>query len=147
MNDIAVPNSTKQQSPHLTATSPEGVVRAMFEAARVGDVVAFDRCWTDDAVWHNMPIKPVHTRTEIVSKWMPLLKKPGSFRVEYLNVVASGSIVMTERLDYIEIRGLKVVAPVAGVFEIRDGKIAANREYWDLVSGTVDMVRRTIFGP
>ena len=39
---------------------------------------------------------------------------------------------MNERSDYITINGRAVVLPISGVFEIRDGKITAWREYFDL---------------
>jgi len=53
-------------------------------------------------------------------------------RLEIRHQIASGSIVMNERTDYITINGTAVVLPICGVFEIEDGRIKAWREYFDL---------------
>jgi limonene-1,2-epoxide hydrolase len=39
--------------------------------------------------------------------------------------------VFTERLDRMTFAGKDVELPVAGVFELRDGKITAWRDYFD----------------
>ena len=41
-------------------------------------------------------------------------------------------MVFTERVDRFRIMGKQVALPVAGVFEIRNGKIAAWRDYFDM---------------
>jgi limonene-1,2-epoxide hydrolase len=43
---------------------------------------------------------------------------------------------MNERVDVFEMGGKHVEVPVAGVFEIRGGKIAAWRDYFDLATFT-----------
>ena len=49
-----------------------------------------------------------------------------------LHAAARGNLVFTERVDRFRIAGKTVELPVAGVFEIRDGRIAAWRDYFDL---------------
>ncbi|MDA0761874.1 MAG: limonene-1,2-epoxide hydrolase, partial [Proteobacteria bacterium] len=50
-----------------------------------------------------------------------------------LNIAANGNVVLTERLDKFKMSGGKDVAvPVMGTFEIRDQKIIAWRDYFDL---------------
>jgi limonene-1,2-epoxide hydrolase len=49
-----------------------------------------------------------------------------------LNLACNGDVVFTERVDRMSIGGNKVAVPVAGVFEVRDGKIAAWRDYFDM---------------
>jgi limonene-1,2-epoxide hydrolase len=39
--------------------------------------------------------------------------------------------VINERTDHITFQGRPVVVPICAVFEIRDGRIAAGREYFD----------------
>lgn len=51
---------------------------------------------------------------------------------EIRHFVASGDLVMTERVDNFLVQGTRVSVPCMGVFELRDGKIAAWRDYWDL---------------
>jgi limonene-1,2-epoxide hydrolase len=41
---------------------------------------------------------------------------------------------MQERIDFFTIGGTPVGLPICGVFEIKDGRIAAWREYFDLAS-------------
>ena len=52
------------------------------------------------------------------------------FRVR--NIVADGDVVLTERVDVFVMPNGKVELPVMGTFEVRDGKIAAWRDYFDL---------------
>jgi limonene-1,2-epoxide hydrolase len=52
------------------------------------------------------------------------------FRVR--NIVGEGSVVLTERVDVFVMPNVTVELPVMGTFEVRDGKIAAWRDYFDL---------------
>ncbi len=53
-----------------------------------------------------------------------------------LNIAAAGSVVLTERLDRFVMGGKTVELPVAGVFEVSDGKITAWRDYFDMATWT-----------
>ena len=55
-----------------------------------------------------------------------------SIEFEVLHLSSSGDVVHTERVDRFLIAGRKAELPVAGVFEVRAGKIAAWRDYFDL---------------
>jgi limonene-1,2-epoxide hydrolase len=48
------------------------------------------------------------------------------------NIVADGDVVLTERVDVFVLPNGKVELPVMGTFEVRDGKIAAWRDYFDM---------------
>lgn len=50
---------------------------------------------------------------------------------EIRNIVADGDIVMTERVDYFIVGDKTVSVPCMRVFKLRDGRIAAWRDYWD----------------
>ena len=57
---------------------------------------------------------------------------------EIKNIAASGDVVLTERVD--KFIGAKSISlQVMGVFEIKDGKIAAWRDYFDLAEWTKQM--------
>ena len=43
-----------------------------------------------------------------------------------------GDVVMHERLDRFEVNGTWHEIPVAGVFEVREGKLALWRDFFDL---------------
>ena len=90
--------------------------------------------FTDDAVYHNMPLAPVSGKDgirEILNLFVP---PAGVIEFEMRNVASRGRVVFTERVDRFTIAGKTVSLPVAGVFEIRDGKIAAWRDYFDLAT-------------
>jgi len=48
-------------------------------------------------------------------------------------VASRGDVVLTERVRFV-VGGKEIALPVAGVFEVRDGKIAAWRDYFDMAS-------------
>ena len=49
-----------------------------------------------------------------------------------VNIVANGDTVLTERVDVFQLPNAVIELPVMGTFEVRDGKIAAWRDYFDL---------------
>ena len=51
---------------------------------------------------------------------------------EVKHQVAGGDVVMNERVDRFKVGGKDVSVRVVGVFELRGGKIAAWRDYFDL---------------
>jgi len=56
----------------------------------------------------------------------------GTVRVRILRMAATGGLVFTERIDALERAGRTGELPVAGVFEVEDGRIVAWRDYFDL---------------
>lgn len=88
--------------------------------------------FTDDAVYHNMPMAPINGKAaiiETVAGWKAMMSCNGW---EVLNQVAHGDVVMNERIDHFIANGKEIGLPVVGVFELRDGKIAAWRDYFDM---------------
>jgi limonene-1,2-epoxide hydrolase len=88
--------------------------------------------FTDDAVYHNIPMDPITGRDAIQTFIAGFAggAKQISFRVN--NIVADGDVVLTERVDVFELPNGKVELPVMGTFEVKDGKIAAWRDYFDM---------------
>ena len=92
--------------------------------------------FTDDAVYHNIPLTPV-TGREAIAKNFATFIRPGAPGIESLglrlvNIVANGPIVMTERVDVFKLPNKSFELQVMGTFEIRDGKISAWRDYFDM---------------
>src|SRR5260370_17186587 len=52
------------------------------------------------------------------------------FRI--INIAANGPVVMTERVDAFKLPNKSFELPVMGTFEVRDGKIKACRDYFDV---------------
>jgi limonene-1,2-epoxide hydrolase len=96
----------------------------------VDEIMSF---FTDDAVYHNIPM-PVAKGKEVIRKTIEgLLKGTKAIKFEILHSATAGNVVMNERVDSFEAGGKHVSLPVMGVFEITDGgKIKAWRDYFDL---------------
>jgi len=88
--------------------------------------------FTPDAVYHNIPLEPL-TGVDAIRQTIGMFATPAeSIEFEMLAIASSGDIVFTERVDRFKMMGKTVELPVAGVFEIRNGKIAAWRDYFDM---------------
>jgi len=88
--------------------------------------------FSDNAVYHNIPMDPLTGRDAIKTFIAGFAgsAKQIDFRVNY--IVADGDVVLTERVDVFELPNGKVELPVMGTFEVKDGKIAAWRDYFDM---------------
>jgi limonene-1,2-epoxide hydrolase len=117
--------------------SPIEVVRR-FCAAWSDDMAAADLAafFTDDAVYHNIPLAAVTGREEIANNIASFIRPgpPGIMGIEFrvINIAANGPVVMTERVDVFKLPHKSFELPVMGTFEVSDGKINAWRDYFDL---------------
>lgn len=114
----------------------ESIVREFCAAWSRLDVDELAGYFTEDAVYHNIPLEPIHGRDAIRSFLTGFLAGATSAEFRMDNLAASGNLVMTERVDAFSIGDRKIAIPVAGVFEINDGKIAAWRDYFDMAAVT-----------
>jgi limonene-1,2-epoxide hydrolase len=96
------------------------------------DVDAIVAYFTDDAVYHNIPVDPV-VGPDAIRNMMAMFTT-GVEKIEFRvrNIVGSGAVVLTERVDVFVLPHTTIELPVMGTFEVRDGKIAAWRDYFDL---------------
>jgi limonene-1,2-epoxide hydrolase len=92
--------------------------------------------FTDDAVYHNIPIDPVQGKDGIRAMLQLFVPPSEEISFEILHIAPAGDVVLTERIDRFRMGGKDVVLPVSGTFEIRDGKIAAWRDYFDMGAWT-----------
>ena len=85
----------------------------------------------EDCVYHNIPLDPVKGAKAIratLEGFMPML---GSIEIDTQRQVAVGDLVMNERIDTFSPPGkAKYGLPVAGAFEVKNGKIVAWRDYF-----------------
>ena len=88
--------------------------------------------FTEDAVYHNIPVEPAVGREAILGLLNMFLTPAEGVEFQVRNIVANGDTVLTERLDVFQLPNLTIELPVMGTFELRDGKIAAWRDYFDL---------------
>ena len=123
--------------------SPIEVVRRFCSAwgdnMGAAELAAF---FTDDAVYHNIPLAPVTGRKAIEKNIVSFIRPgkaaaPGVVPVEsidfrIINIAANGPVVMTERVDVFKLPDKSFELPVMGTFEVRDGKIKSWRDYFDV---------------
>jgi limonene-1,2-epoxide hydrolase len=112
--------------------TPIEVVRrfcAVWSNADPDDIAEF---FTDDAVYHNIPMDPLTGRDTIKSFIAGFAGGAEQIDFRVRNIVADGDVVLTERVDVFVMPNGKVELPVMGTFEVRDGKIAAWRDYFDM---------------
>jgi limonene-1,2-epoxide hydrolase len=104
-----------------------------FERKNIDEIMGY---FSDDAVYHNMPMEPAKGLAAIKETINSFL--PGSDRIEFkiLHTASNGNIVFNERIDMIDMGEKRVELPVAGMFEVRGGKITLWRDYFDLPTYT-----------
>ncbi|MDO8801941.1 nuclear transport factor 2 family protein [Phenylobacterium sp.] len=102
---------------------------AAWSRLDVAELVAF---FTEDGTYHNMPTRPVSGRAALTGLIGAFLKDWSSTQWEVLNLVSRGDVVIAERIDRTVVAGKPVDLPCCGVFEMRDGKIAVWRDYFDM---------------
>ncbi len=113
---------------------PETVVREFCGAWSRRDVDAILAWFTPDAVYHNVPVAPVQGHAEIRTVLEMFVPPASRIDFEILAIASRGDVVFTERVDRFTVGDKEIALPVAGVFEVRDGKIAAWRDYFDMAS-------------
>jgi limonene-1,2-epoxide hydrolase len=107
-------------------------VNAFMKAAADRDYDAAASLLTDDIEYQNMPLPPVNGKDAVRATLDMLLANAEGSEWVVHREVETGNVVMNERTDRFLIGGTWMELPVAGVFELRDGKIALWRDYFDL---------------
>ena len=114
----------------------EQVVRDLCAAFAKQDAESLRRFFTEDVVYHNIPMDPavgIEATIAFIKGFFGMFE---SMVIETLNLAVRGNVVLTERVDTFTM-GQKVASlPVMGTFEIRDGKISAWRDYFDMAQIT-----------
>jgi limonene-1,2-epoxide hydrolase len=119
---------------------PEKIVEEFCAAAARRDVPELAAFFTDDAVYHNIPLAPVHGRAAIVATLEQFIAPATMVEFEMRAIASKGAVVLTERIDRFTIGGKSIALPVMGTFELTpDGKIAAWRDYFDMQQFTSQM--------
>ena len=118
------------------ANSNEDLVESFCGAWAARDVDAILGYFAADAVYHNIPIEPA-VGLDAIRAVLEMFVPPAD-EIEFVihHIFSSGDLVFTERTDRFVMGAKTIELPVAGVFEVRDGKIAAWRDYFDLQTFT-----------
>jgi limonene-1,2-epoxide hydrolase len=110
----------------------ERIVRQLCDTFEKHDAEAFRPFFTDDVVYHNIPMDPAVGIEESIAFITGFLGMFDSLVIETTNLAVRGNVVLTERVDTFKLNGIEAALPVMGTFEIRDGKISAWRDYFDM---------------
>jgi limonene-1,2-epoxide hydrolase len=116
----------------MNSTENIALIRRFLEVCARADADEFASYFTDDAVWWNAPWEPVRGREAIRETLRRGAAQMTALPWEIVHIAAAGDAVLTERVDNFVVGNARVRVPCMGVFELRDGKIAAWRDYWDL---------------
>lgn len=97
---------------------------------------------TEDFVWANSGLPTLNGQAEVFELMaqggfrteIPILDTQTHFSADLLHIASNGNVVFTERIDHHwAADGRDLMTPhIAGVIEIRDGKIAALRDFYDI---------------
>lgn len=114
------------------ATDPNELVTAFCAAWERMDADELASYFTDDGVYHNVPMEPAVGRDNIRDYLAGMKQMMSAIRFEVHRQVAQGDVVMNERTDHITMGDREIALPVVGVFEIAGDKIRAWRDYFDM---------------
>lgn len=125
--------------------TPTETVEAFIDAWNRCDVDAVNNAFADDALYHNIPMEPIHGREAIAQTVTGFIVGADAIDWQTHHIAANGNVVLTERTDSFDLKtGKSASVRVMGTFEIDDaGKIAKWRDYFD----SVEMAREFGLGP
>jgi limonene-1,2-epoxide hydrolase len=111
----------------------EAIVRAFIGAFNANDLERIMGFFTEDAVYHNIPVQPVKGTVAIRGMIQGFLGMATQvdWVIHQLAETQDG-VVLTERTDRFLIRGKWVELPVMGAFGLREGRISEWRDYFDM---------------
>ena len=107
------------------------VVNQFIAAVGRKDQAAAMALVADDCYYDNVPIGDMTGKDKMLEFLGPMFQASGPVEFEIHRQTTSGNVVMNERTDRFEMRGKQLALPVAGVFEVNDGKITFWRDYFD----------------
>lgn len=124
---LAVAGDAASLSRHETLT------RAFFQAWERYDEDAIVDAFAPDAVYHNIPYKPVSGRDNIRKAVHRFLQTGENMTFDLRKLIIAGDSVVTERVDGWTHKGQARSLPVMGILEFdASGRITSWREYFDV---------------
>jgi len=88
--------------------------------------------FADNAVWEDgVPSEPYVGKEAIRTQLARYVRNIADVEIEIHTQAAQGNLVMHERTDRLTRKGVRLAITAASVFEVENGKITANRDYWN----------------
>jgi limonene-1,2-epoxide hydrolase len=107
-------------------------IRSFVALWATRDLDAILAAMTEDCFYHNMPWPPQTGHAEIRASLAPFISSADAIDWVLHHIAESADgMVLTERTDRFLIGGTWLEMPVMGTFELRDGRIAKWRDYFD----------------
>jgi limonene-1,2-epoxide hydrolase len=119
-----------------TEEDAERIVRDLCATFAKHEAEAFRPFFTDDVVYHNIPMDPAVGIDATIAFIEGFFAMCQSLVIETVHLAVRDNVVLTERIDTFTMGEKVAPLPVMGTFEIRDGKISAWRDYFDLAQIT-----------
>lgn len=126
--------------------APVQVVRSFLNALAAGDTESAVALVDDNIVYTNVPLPPIRGRARLTEVLGPLAGKVG-FQVLNRHVavdVDDDGVVLTERIDALDLGPVHWQFWVYGRFEVRDGHITVWRDSFDFADLLVGLVRGVV---
>lgn len=122
----------------------EKLVLQLIRAMETGELPeAITSLCTDDFVWANSGLPTIHGQSALFEQMaaggfasqIPILESMTHFSAELLHMASNDDVVFTERVDHHwDERGRDLMTPhICGVAEVRDGRICAFRDFYDVI--------------
>lgn len=115
--------------------TPDSFVRTFIELLVARDLDGAAAMVTDDFEYDNVPMGKTHGPDGLKNTLSGFFGMCTAIDWEIVRQTSSGDMsqgtVLNERDDRVEIHGRWATLPVAGVFEIRNGKLTLWRDYFD----------------
>ena len=83
-------------------------------------------------MYHNVGMAPAVGKEASLAMIQGFLDMSEAMHFEIHRIAVNGDSVLTERTDTFTINGAKAPVAVMGTFDLRDGKIVAWRDYFDM---------------
>jgi limonene-1,2-epoxide hydrolase len=116
----------------MSADANRALVLEFLAAWSDSDADRLSDSFTTDGIYWNVPAPP-NVGQDAIRAFLRSVPGMGisDFRFETTASAVEGDMVFTERVDHFVRNGVEVALPVAGVFKVRDGKIASWSDYFD----------------
>lgn len=112
----------------------EQVIREFVAAWSRLDADLLASYFSEDGIYHNMPIQPVQGRENVRRLIQGFLATWTHTDWEIRHLLCAGDVVIVERVDRTRAGDKAVDLPCTGVFELENGKIKAWRDYFDFAT-------------
>lgn len=117
------------------ATTPEELVNQFIAKLVARDLTGAAAMVTDDFEYDNVPMGKAFGPAALTETLNGFFGMCTNIDWQILRQTSSGDLahgtVLNERDDRVEIHGRWTTLPVAGVFEIKNGKLSMWRDYFD----------------